>query len=206
MKEKLANKADLLVFYSFNGNMEHGELVEQLHELAAQGITGFFVHARAGLEIEYMQQEWFDCFQLCIDTAQELGLSVYIYDENGWPSGFCGGALSSLGETYQYKYLEFSRGIPAGDSLGRVLAAYACGEEGCSRIPVGESTASSLVAYYMQNLSTEFLRNLSVTTTRKPTECRARQVRTLWLCLRADLTTSFSVWDLPEQEERLVRS
>ena len=28
----------------------------------------------------------------------------------------------------------------------------------------------------------------------------------LWLCLRADLTTSFSVWDLPEQEERLVRS
>ena len=50
------------------------------------------------------------------------------------------------------------------------------------------------------------LRNLSVTTTRKPTECRARQVRTLWLCLRADLTTSFSVWDLLEQEERLVRS
>ena len=28
----------------------------------------------------------------------------------------------------------------------------------------------------------------------------------LMLCLRADLTTSFSVWDLPEQEERLVRS
>ena len=36
-------------------------------------------------------------------------------------------------------------------------------------------------------------------------EARLRQVRTLWLCLRADLTTSFSVWDLPEQEERLVR-
>ena len=29
---------------------------------------------------------------------------------------------------------------------------------------------------------------------------------TLWLCLRADLTTSFSVWDSLEQEERLVRS
>lgn len=72
------------MFYSFNGNMEHDELVRQLRELAAQGVTGFFVHARAGLEIAYMQEEWFACFQLCVDTAEELGMSVYIYDENGW--------------------------------------------------------------------------------------------------------------------------
>ena len=146
MMEKRA--AEVLVFYSFNGSMENGELKRQLRELAAQGVTGFFVHARAGLEIPYMQQEWLDRFQLCVDMAQELGLAVYIYDENGWPSGFCGGEIPALGETFQYKYLAFSRGVPAGDGSCRVIAAYACGEDGCHRIPVEHITESSLVAYY----------------------------------------------------------
>ena len=100
---------------------------------SSQGVTGFFVHARAGLEIAYMQEEWFACFQLCVDTAEELGMSVYIYDENGWPSGFCGGAIPALGEAYQYKYLAFSRGVPPGEAGHRVIAAYAC-EDGRSLI------------------------------------------------------------------------
>lgn len=148
MKKRQGGDTELLVFYSFNGNMEHDELVRQLRELAAQGVTGFFVHARAGLEIAYMQEEWFACFQLCVDTAEELGMSVYIYDENGWPSGFCGGAIPALGEAYQYKYLAFSRGVPPGEAGHRVIAAYACEEGGCRRISDGEITDSSLVAYY----------------------------------------------------------
>ena len=42
MKKRQGGDTELLVFYSFNGNMEHDELVRQLRELAAQGVTGFF--------------------------------------------------------------------------------------------------------------------------------------------------------------------
>ena len=36
MKKRQGGDTELLVFYSFNGNMEHDELVRQLRELAAQ--------------------------------------------------------------------------------------------------------------------------------------------------------------------------
>ena len=147
MKQKKAERGEILAFYSFNGDMERGELKRQLQDLAAQGITGFFVHARAGLEIAYMQEEWFDRFQLCVDTAQELGMSVYIYDENGWPSGFCGGVIPALGEEYQYKALRFSVGRPAVPEK-RLLAAYSREADGCRRIPLQAIDDTSLVVYY----------------------------------------------------------
>ncbi len=148
MEKKTQAGGEMLAFYSFNGTMERAEIERQVREMAAQGFTGFFVHARAGLEIPYMQEEWFDRFGLCVELAQELGLSVYLYDENGWPSGFCGGAIPAMGESYQYKALHFSAGMPDVPPE-RILAAYVRGQGACRRIPLTEITADSLVAYYM---------------------------------------------------------
>ncbi|MBQ7932749.1 MAG: glycoside hydrolase, partial [Clostridia bacterium] len=57
------------------------------------GMNGFFIHARGGLETEYLSDEWYDCINACVDEAKKLGMEAWSYDENGWPSGFAGGEL-----------------------------------------------------------------------------------------------------------------
>jgi len=55
------------------------------------GIGGVFVHPRPGLITEYLSEEWFDLFDYTVQKGKELGLNVWIYDENSYPSGFAGG-------------------------------------------------------------------------------------------------------------------
>ena len=80
-------------FWSWNDRLEPEELERQIQWMAREGFGGYFMHARSGLETEYLSQEWFDCVRRCIRQGQELGLESWAYDENGWPSGFVGGKL-----------------------------------------------------------------------------------------------------------------
>jgi hypothetical protein len=55
---------------------------------------GFFMHSRYGLKTAYMSSEWFECVSACIAKARELGMKAYLYDEDRWPSGAAGGAVT----------------------------------------------------------------------------------------------------------------
>jgi hypothetical protein len=74
------------------------------------GIGGFFMHARGGLQTEYMGDEWFANVEASIDEAQKRGMRAWAYDENGWPSGFGSGIVNGKGIAYQQKYLRFEKG------------------------------------------------------------------------------------------------
>ena len=80
-------------FWSWNDKLEIKKLNEQIDWMHEKGYGGFIMHARSGLETEYLSKEWFDCIQNCCDKAKELGMQAWVYDENGWPSGFVGGKL-----------------------------------------------------------------------------------------------------------------
>ena len=80
-------------FWSWNDKLEENELIEQIRWMNHTGFGGFFMHARGGLGIEYLGEEWFHCVRACCEEAKELGMSAWSYDENGWPSGFVGGKL-----------------------------------------------------------------------------------------------------------------
>ena len=82
-----------LPFWSWNDRLDEGELRRQIRDMKRLGMSGFFMHARGGLETEYLSDEWFSCIAACIDEAKKLGMEAWAYDENGWPSGFGGGAL-----------------------------------------------------------------------------------------------------------------
>jgi len=62
-----------------------------LQEFKKAGIGGVFVHPRPGLITEYLSQEWFELFDYTVQKGKELGMNVWIYDENSYPSGFAGG-------------------------------------------------------------------------------------------------------------------
>ena len=94
-------------FWSWNEKLNCEETKEQIRKMHDAGIGAFFMHARGGLQTEYMGEEWFQNVKASIDTAKELGMKAWAYDENGWPSGFGSGMVNGLGVEYQQKYLRY---------------------------------------------------------------------------------------------------
>ena len=92
-------------FWSWNERLNVPETRRQIKLMDEVGIGGFFMHARGGLETEYMGEEWFDNIGASIDEANARGMHAWAYDENGWPSGFGGGVINGKGLKYQQKYL-----------------------------------------------------------------------------------------------------
>ena len=81
-------------FWAFNGWLEEEELRRQIQEMKEQGMGGFFIHSREGLETPYLQEEWMNCVRACVDEASKQEMEVWIYDEDKWPSGSAGGLVS----------------------------------------------------------------------------------------------------------------
>lgn len=95
-------------FWSWNEKLSADETARQAGIMDEAGIGGFFMHARGGLQTEYMGKEWFENVSAAADEAKKRGMGAWAYDENGWPSGFGGGAVNGLGVEYQQKYLRIS--------------------------------------------------------------------------------------------------
>ncbi len=94
-------------FWSWNEKLDVAETVRQVHEMDEVGIGGYFMHARGGLQTEYMSDEWFQNISATVEEGEKLGMRSWGYDENGWPSGFGSGAVNGLGLKYQQKYLRY---------------------------------------------------------------------------------------------------
>ena len=71
--------SSLYAFYSWNGDIEREELEEQMRGFAAQGFTGLFIHARAGLEIPYFGRTWFERFGFAVSLAKELNIHLSLW-------------------------------------------------------------------------------------------------------------------------------
>ncbi len=80
-------------FWSWNNELDETALVQQIEDMKSVGIGGFIMHARIGLKTEYLGEKWFSCVEACLKKARELHMNAWVYDENGWPSGFVGGKL-----------------------------------------------------------------------------------------------------------------
>ena len=94
-------------FWSWNGELESEELKEQIRQMKAAGIGGYFMHARAGLTTPYMKEKWMKAIATCLDEGEAQHMESWAYDENGWPSGFADGEVPAMGEEYQQKGLQF---------------------------------------------------------------------------------------------------
>ncbi len=75
-------------FWSWNDELRKDVLLRQIEDMKRLGMRGFFMHARSGLKTGYFSEEWFDCVRACVNYAKENDMQAWLYDENGWPSGF----------------------------------------------------------------------------------------------------------------------
>lgn len=94
-------------FWSWNEKLSTEESVRQTALMDDAGMGGYFMHARGGLQTEYMGEEWFENVAACIEECNKRGMHAWAYDENGWPSGFGGGKVNGKGEKYWQKYLRY---------------------------------------------------------------------------------------------------
>ena len=118
-----------LPFWAWNDALCGKELVRQIHTMKEQGIGGFFMHSREGLETEYLSQEWFDLIKTCVDAAKEAGMEAWLYDEDRWPSGTAGGrVIQEGGDDSRCKGLtmEVSKAFPQDE----ILAIYKASVDG----------------------------------------------------------------------------
>jgi len=73
--------------------------------MAQKGLGGYFMHARSGLMVDYLGKDWYDCIEAGIEAAGENNIDAWVYDEEGWPSGFAGGIVTSMSADYHARFM-----------------------------------------------------------------------------------------------------
>ncbi len=121
--EVIDNSMRPIPFWSLNDKLQPDELRRQIQAMHQAGFGGFFMHARGGLQTQYMSQDWFDCVIACVEEAEKLNMEAWLYDENGWPSGYADGKVNGLGEEYQQKFIILHDGI-YWDEPQKIVAIY----------------------------------------------------------------------------------
>ncbi len=125
-------------FWSWNDRLSGDELRRQVALMEHSGVGGYFMHARSGLITEYLEQPWFDSIRTGIEAGQSAGLAPWVYDEEGWPSGFAGGKVTALGDWVYARGLRWRRLDRPEDaaSVETSLGVFACTSGDAEIVPV----------------------------------------------------------------------
>ncbi|MDD3886766.1 MAG: glycosyl hydrolase, partial [Victivallaceae bacterium] len=118
-------------FWAWNGELTEPELRRQIRDMHRMGFGGFFMHSRVGLRTPYLSKAWFDAIKVCVDEAEKNNMKAWLFDEDRWPSGTCGGEVTrDLRYALQGLDYKLSNRItpPAANSIGRYAAAMRNGE------------------------------------------------------------------------------
>jgi hypothetical protein len=108
-------------FFVWNAEITKPEIDKFMEGFKKAGSSQVIIHPRPGLATEYLSQNWFDLYKYTVGKGKELGMLVWIYDENSYPSGFAGGHVpDEMPESYnQGQGLEMTRTETLPDSADK---------------------------------------------------------------------------------------
>ena len=92
-------------FWFWNSKLDPDKIERQIYLMYEAGLGGFFMHARFGLETDYMSEDWMKCIKRAVKTAEKLGLKAWLYDEYPFPSGV-GGLKVTKNPEFCNKFIE----------------------------------------------------------------------------------------------------
>src|SRR5688572_23754829 len=101
-------------FWSWNNRLDVPQLLRQIDVFRAMGFGGFHIHARTGLDTEYLDDGFLHAVVACTERAAELSMLSWLYDEDRWPSGFAGGIVTRE-ERFRAKRLVWTRAARANE-------------------------------------------------------------------------------------------
>ncbi|QHW35512.1 hypothetical protein GZH47_31985 (plasmid) [Paenibacillus rhizovicinus] len=138
-------------FWSWNDKLEKEELLRQIHEMYGQGIGGFFMHPRGGIEDEYLGAAYMERIRDCVAEAERLGMKAWIYDESWCPSGNAAGKVVRRNPAFASKALKMTEIASledwreAQDDSGLLLKLFAAEADGTYR-ELQETEADAVLA------------------------------------------------------------
>ena len=97
----------------WNDKLEKEELLRQLEQMSAKGVTCNAPHARTGFEGDYLDEEWMEHIRTVVDYKKKNNETMWLYDEFNWPAGIANGEVTK-DENFREKYLYIRRfDVPA---------------------------------------------------------------------------------------------
>lgn len=114
-------------FWAWNDLLEKEELSRQIDVFRKMGFGGFHMHVRTGLKNKYLSDEYMSLIKHCVEKAKGEKMLAWLYDEDRWPSGSAGGAVTRDCEEYRARNLLFT------DVFGGVSTANAGRNDGNAR-------------------------------------------------------------------------
>lgn len=78
-------------FFVWNYHITKEEIDRFMIDFKNSGSSQIFIHPRPGLITEYLSEEWLNLVEYTVKKGRDLGIKVWLYDENSYPSGFAGG-------------------------------------------------------------------------------------------------------------------
>ncbi|OAS18029.1 hypothetical protein A8708_28900 [Paenibacillus oryzisoli] len=84
-------------FWSWNDTLEQDELDTQVKGFKEQGMGGFMMHVREGLETPYLSHEFMERIKQTVETAKQESMHAWLYDEDRYSSGMGGGLVPKMG-------------------------------------------------------------------------------------------------------------
>ena len=100
-------------FWMWNTKLDVAKLCEQLDDMVAHGVRSVCIHPfpkafRPGkflsdMEPDYLTPEYLDVFAKTVDHMAELGMSTWLYDEGGWPSGGACGLIAAADKEGRFR-------------------------------------------------------------------------------------------------------
>lgn len=158
MKQTKKEDYKPIPFWSWNDELKDDKLKSQIKSMKKFGVGGFFMHARGGLKTSYLSEEWFRCIDLCVQEGEKEGIDAWVYDENGWPSGFVGGLLLEE-EKNKAHYLTYK----IGDYDENSFVSYGITDNKLVRTNVSEEYEEYLNLYDNMSVSNVDILNPEVT-------------------------------------------
>ena len=128
-------------FWFLNHKLEKEEICRQITLMHEAGVSGFFMHPRAGLKTPYGSDEWFNMIGVMVGEAEKLGMKAWLYDEDPFPSGPAGGRVFFENPEFAARQVKFYELIPdcngkveADVGTGKILEALAVRTDASGRI------------------------------------------------------------------------
>lgn len=105
-------------FWFLNDDLKPESLRQQLCRMKEAGVYACIVHARKGMEIPYLSEDWFARVGCILEEAERLSMEIWIYDEDNWPSGYAGGGVIERRAEFAASCLSMEKIFPV---LGRAV-------------------------------------------------------------------------------------
>ena len=82
-------------FWAWNGPLDRNEMLRQIEAFHQMKMGGAHLHARVGLEEEYLGDRFLDTVRFCNEEFKKRGMLTWLYDEDRYPSGPAGGIVTA---------------------------------------------------------------------------------------------------------------